>query len=421
MSTDVVSVDFSATLGAPTYRASGILYGITEDGSDPPDHFFTDVKFRFQRAGGSQLDSPGGWVAGTYDRRFNATLAQYKRTVALGGMFIILPQDIWGADGSSIPTFPGDDGHWSQFDDFLNRLVSDAQANAMNPQWDIWNEPDLESFWDRSQAQYLEMWRRAYRRIRATFPDAVIVGPSTARQPTPDNSWWATYLDYVEAHNVAPDIVSWHSLSTSIDPAVSKEHVDQLLSTRGWAPTPYQINEYGATCEQTPGRSAWYIARLERAGIDGLRANWASGAGLHDNMAALLTKSGTQYWPRGDWFVYQSYASMSGVGVHVTHGANIDGYATKDTNLARAAALLGNHGATGIVKANLNRLDTTGLVQNGKIRVVVERVPNADVDAGRVTVSDQTIMVRDNTAAALVSWTNADDAYALTLLPPAVG
>ncbi len=42
----------------PTYRASGWIYGMTENGTGPADHFFRDVKFRYMRAGGAQLDSP---------------------------------------------------------------------------------------------------------------------------------------------------------------------------------------------------------------------------------------------------------------------------------------------------------------------------------------------------------------------------
>jgi len=41
-----MSVNFAAGSAAPTYRASGWIYGMTEDGANPPDHFFTDVKFR---------------------------------------------------------------------------------------------------------------------------------------------------------------------------------------------------------------------------------------------------------------------------------------------------------------------------------------------------------------------------------------
>lgn len=80
-----ISVNFAATGGAPTYRASGWIYGMSENASAPADHFYRDVGFRYMRAGGAQLDSPGGWVSGKYDRRWNATRAQLLRTRSLGG------------------------------------------------------------------------------------------------------------------------------------------------------------------------------------------------------------------------------------------------------------------------------------------------------------------------------------------------
>ena len=45
-------------------------------------------------------------------------------------------------------------------------------------EWDLWNEPDLEYFWGRSQAQFFETWKHAHQRVRAKDPNAVIVGPS---------------------------------------------------------------------------------------------------------------------------------------------------------------------------------------------------------------------------------------------------
>ena len=172
-----ISVNFATTGGTPTNRASGWIYGMTENGSAPPDNFFTDVRFRAMRAGGAQLPG-GGWVGGGYDRRWNATLAQARRTAALGGQFVLLDHDLWGADGAPISRFPGDNGDWTDYDNFLNRLFNDVRTAGLTVEWDIWNEPNITLFWNRSQAQYFELWRRTYQRIRAAFPSQLIVGPS---------------------------------------------------------------------------------------------------------------------------------------------------------------------------------------------------------------------------------------------------
>ena len=323
-----LSVNFAAATTAPTYRASGWIYGMTENGTAPPDHFFTDIKYQAMRAGGAQL--PGsGWVGGGYDRRWNATRAQMLRTKALGGKFVLLPHDLWGADGAPISRFPGDNGNWTDYNNFLTRVINDVKATGVPVEWDIWNEPNITLFWNRPQAQYFELWRRTYQRLRADMPGTLIVGPSLAGVPTTSGTWWNQYLDYIKANNAVPDIVSWHSLPS--DPVANVAAANTTLGSRGIPhPRPYQINEYGASNEQNPGDGAWYVTRLERAGADGLRANWASGGNLHNDLGNLLThNSAGQYQPKGEWWVYRFYAQQTGVAVATTASAGYDAYATK--------------------------------------------------------------------------------------------
>ncbi|KUO06975.1 beta-xylosidase [Streptomyces sp. DSM 15324] len=416
-----VTVDFATTAGAPTYRASGTLYGITPDGSLPQDHFYKDIKWHLERAGGAQLNN-GGYATSlaAYQTRWNATLAQYKRTTALGGTFVILPHDLWGADGTTTQGWPGDNGDWTQFDAFVTQLISDVQANNMTVEWDLWNEPDGLNFWGRPQSQYLQMWSRFYARVRSAFPNQLIVGPSISKTPRSSNAWWTTYLAYVKANNVAPDIYSWHDLSG--DPVADGVAADSTLAAAGLTNTrPYQVNEYGLPGEQNPGGGSWYISRLERAGMDGLRANWAGGTGLHDNEAALLTKnSAGQYLPRGEWFAYRYYGSQTGSVVKVTPGTSTDGFATKDNTAKNAKILLGSNGNTGTVTVNLTGLGTTSVVENGRVRAVVQRNPydNGNAVSGPTTVSDTTLTVSGDAASLTVPWTNAKDAYTVTLLPP---
>ncbi|WP_364705439.1 hypothetical protein [Streptomyces ossamyceticus] len=69
-------------------------------------------------------------------------------------------------------------------------------------EWDLWNEPDLNGFWDRWQSQYLQMWSRFHAAVRAGLPGQLIVGPSTANPPNSSNTWWTTFLNHVKANNV---------------------------------------------------------------------------------------------------------------------------------------------------------------------------------------------------------------------------
>ncbi|XVQ89403.1 ricin-type beta-trefoil lectin domain protein [Microbispora siamensis] len=421
-----ITVDFSVAGGSPTYRASGWIYGMTENAAAPPDNYFTDVKFRYMRAGGAQLDSPGGWVSGKYDRRWNATRAQLLRTRSLGGRFVLLVHDLWGADGYPISRFPGDNGNWTDYDNFLTRLIDDVRATGApaqgdTVQWDIWNEPNITLFWNRPQSQYFEMWKRAYQRIRAAFPSHLIVGPSCACVPS-TGGWWTQYLDYVKANNVVPDIVSWHSLPG--DPVANVTAADTSLNSRGIPhPRPYQINEYGASDEQNPADGAWYIARLERAGADGLRANWAGGSNLHNDLASLLTHNAAgQYSPKGEWWVYRFYGSQTGQIASVTPSTSYDAFATKASGNAKV--LVGGGRTTGNIAVNLRRLDTTsGIVQDNQVRVLVERIPYNGGGAvqGPVTVQNSVVTLSGNGTTVNLPHTAVDDTFTITLLPPSTG
>jgi len=416
-----VTVDFATAGGAPTYRASGMIYGLTADGSLPPDHFFKDIKWHFMRAGGAQLNG-GGYATSVadYRTRWNATLAQYRRTKALGGTFVILPHDLWGADGTTSTGFPGDNGNWTQFDNFVNQLISDVKANNMTVEWDLWNEPELSGFWGRSQSQYLQMWSRFHAAVRANLPGQLIVGPSTANPPDASNTWWTTFLNYVKANNVAPDIYSWHAIPH--DPVTAVSNANSTIAAAGLTNTrPYQINEYAGREQQNPGGGAWFISRLERAGADGMRSNWGGGPSLHDYAADLLTKNSSgQYLPKGEWFLYRYYGSQTGNIVNLVPGTNTDGVATKDNAARNAKILIGSNGNTGNVTVNLNRLDTTSVVENGRVRAVVQRVPynNGAAVTGPTTISDTTLTVNNNAASVTVPYTNAQDGYTITLLPP---
>ncbi|MFE9452033.1 RICIN domain-containing protein [Streptomyces sp. NPDC006739] len=416
-----VTVDFATAGGAPTYHASGMIYGMTPDGSLPQDHFFKDIKWHFMRAGGAQLNS-GGYATSLadYQTRWNSTLAQYKRTVALGGTFVLLPHDLWGADGTTSQGWPGDNGDWTQFDNFVTQLIGDVKANNMTVDWDLWNEPNGSGFWKPSQSQYLQMWSRFYARVRAAFPGQLIVGPSIAGGPSATNTWWTTYLNYVKANNVAPDIYSWHDEPG--DPVTDASRADSTLAAAGLTNTrSYQINEYGALSQQNPGGGAWFIGRLERAGADGLRGNWASGTNLHDDEANLLTKnSAGQYLPLGEWFMYRYYGSQTGNIVNYIPGANTDGLATKDNTAKNAKVLIGSNGNTGNVTVNLTGLNTTSVVENGQVRAVVQRIPynNGAAVTGPTTISDTTLAVSGNAASVTLPYTNAKDGYTVTLLPP---
>ena len=164
-------VNLAAEIGQPEHIASGFIYGIP-DNDQVPDHWYTDIDFLGSRAGGAQLGAPNrGWLYGLdeYYGRLNSTLDNYFTCRNVNADFILLPHDVWGTDHANQSTkWPGDDGDWSDYDAFVNQLMSDLVARdateGMN--WDIWNEPDISVFWNRSTQQWVDLYVRTTQLIR---------------------------------------------------------------------------------------------------------------------------------------------------------------------------------------------------------------------------------------------------------------
>jgi hypothetical protein len=126
--------------------------------------------FKNGKGGGGQL-SAGGWIDGmsAYQARFQSTLDNYKTCRAVGAEFSIYVHDLWGTDHSNSSTvWPGDNNNWSNYQSFVNQVMSDVAAN-MDPShvtWDIWNEADGGYFWKRDQSQWQQLWINTYKWIR---------------------------------------------------------------------------------------------------------------------------------------------------------------------------------------------------------------------------------------------------------------
>ena len=120
--------------GEILHRASGFLHGFSNDGQLPPDRMIAPLKARLHRT------RPG------------ATWAQAERMKKLGIEQQVVMSDGWGYGKEH----PGDDGQWAKWEEFVVRMVREAQQRGLKPQWDIWNEPDHHFFWQRSPEQFNE-------------------------------------------------------------------------------------------------------------------------------------------------------------------------------------------------------------------------------------------------------------------------
>ncbi|KAM0550273.1 hypothetical protein ACHAPJ_008943 [Fusarium lateritium] len=399
------TVNLALPQGTPSHLASGFIYGIPDTPNQIPDHFYTDMGFRYTRAGGSQLPEPiRGWVHGKneFENRFKSALSNYKTARKYGARFQLLVADLWGADGTSQIAMPGDDGDWTSFDQFLDAAFDAMRAGEMTEgvDFEIWNEPDLSGvFWQRDEAQYLDMWARAYRRVRAALPHVPIIGPCTSSQPSTSNNWYKTYYPFVLKNDTVPDIYCWHEETGGDDVEIDVQNNAQALDQWGLPHKAVIVNEYGLPEEQVPGTSAWYISRLERHNVIGLRGNWASGYALHDYFGNLLGKpdatndcrssacnTTTGYWGNGEYNVYKYYnLNMTGKRVQTVGSKDnlFDVYAT--TASKKSVKILGGSRLkSGTWAIAIKGLGSFQLPSKGYVTVRTYQFPFTDGRFGNV-------------------------------------
>lgn len=101
-----------------------------------------------------------GWVWGSteYKGRLTSTLSNYKTCRKYNASVIIYPHDLWGTDNTNSSShWPGDNGDWADYDKFVKQLMNDISANnaLAGLVWDIWNEPDINIFWQGYTANFL--------------------------------------------------------------------------------------------------------------------------------------------------------------------------------------------------------------------------------------------------------------------------
>jgi hypothetical protein len=187
---------------------------------------------------------------------------------------------------------------------------------------------------------------------------------------------------------MAPEVLAWHEIGGTIhgqDPVGSRAAAEALMSRYGLKVRGYQVNEYAEEDQQLPGRSAWFIARLERAGVDGLRANWGRGASLHDDLAGLLEHDEHGHRPRGDWYVYARYAAQVGRIAATSTQGPVDAFATLDEVSGVASILVGHHGEV----ACTARLHIVGMPAQD-VAISVERLGSdgPSTDAAHAVIAD---------------------------------
>ena len=140
---------------------------------------------------------------------------------------------------------------------------------------------------------------RAYRRPNTSVYNATVM---------------SDFLSYAKAHDVLPDVVTWHVLEPSTEESFPADYANFLALERqdGIAPIPVDIDEYADRYQlSVPGEMVQLLAEFEDAKVYSDLPFWD----IADNYSDTAVRNDE---PNGQWWLMYWYGQLTGRTVAVT-------------------------------------------------------------------------------------------------------
>lgn len=418
-----LNVDLASNAGKANGVGLGLLYGITEDGSQPADKYLKPLDINAFRGGGW---FSGGWIKddyqyGTATKADIASIVDQAKRLRKdngpGFQYQVLLSDLYGANaGEPAGTqWPCANGDCSNYVTFLRTTIDALQKSGVDFAYDIWNEPEFSFFWGPgvNTPQYFQMWDTAYRTIRSAAPTAKIVGPSFAYTPQGRPQEWQTWFAHVTAEHTVPDVISNHDEGDVDDPVTVGQAIQADAKDAGLGHVTLSANEYQPADRQTAGVTAWYLDRFAQSSYTtAMRGNWT--CCMIPNLTGLLTPTPTGWAPTGNWWAMRTYADMTGTKVDTSNAVGSTAIsASKDRSHKRAVALVGDSdGYTGPASLTLSGLPSVPwLVKRGNVHVTVYRIPDQGPLYARQVVYSQSLSAAGGSVTVPFTFQSSHDAF----------
>lgn len=374
-----LNVDYGTETGDFYGGASGMLYGVGDDGSP------TDAIVDGARVYVTSQKPPSGLQHPSAD-----VLAVENQFFSNGGEELVVNLQDWYPDWPyTSGKRPGDtrtykldgdvnasdygtytetgNGTWD-FDEVLEVVMNKILANAEHPDKIVFmpfNEPDHANWYGygnntgaKNYAQFLKDWNEAYgviqkvwnqykngektnaNGVKPTADHALIAGPG-------DSSWRPNttkkLLETGKANNTLPDVVVWHELGSGSIGSYPG-HYKQYRSFEkelGISPRAINISEFGQMRDMSvPGQIIQWLSLFEETKVQVQTAYWNYAGNLNDNMSRANGANGA-------WWMYKWYGDLRGTTTvkvtseHPNTTDNLQGVAAIDKQDKKATVLYG--------------------------------------------------------------------------------
>lgn len=116
-------------------------------------------------------------------------------------------KDTWCFRGASNTSMPKDLGAWKAFvtDSIRHMVWRYGRARVRGWYFEVWNEPNLASFWSGTKEEFFALWKATYDAIKEVDPAFIVGGPSTAR-----GEWIADTINFGRENGCEPDYIITH-------------------------------------------------------------------------------------------------------------------------------------------------------------------------------------------------------------------
>lgn len=124
---------------------------------------------------------------------------------------------------------PSDYKQWATL---INRLVShwvERYGATEVRQWlfEVWNEPNLKSFWRGTQRDYFKLYRYTAEAIKKVDGSLRVGGPATAK-----SEWIEEFVDFCERNKVPADFITTHQYPTDAFGTGEQDTESQLFNSQ---------------------------------------------------------------------------------------------------------------------------------------------------------------------------------------------
>ena len=146
--------------------------------------------------------------------------APYERVAGLGARYQLVLSDLWGYPSNG---WNGRGPPWEDLGGWARTVRAAARSLRGRPaEFDVWNEPDAESFWNGTREQFFRVYGVAARTLAEELGDAAVVGGPSTRAAIP--AWVEGLLRHCRRQGCRVSFISYHAnlLSSEAIPEVSE-------------------------------------------------------------------------------------------------------------------------------------------------------------------------------------------------------